>query len=79
MSDKRGMRKWGGERRKEGGKEREKESEQVKISESVLVSILNIELNPMDRGAWQAAVHGVTRVRHYFESKLPPEGHMPNS
>ena len=23
--------------------------------------------NPMDRGAWQATVHGVARVRHNFE------------
>ena len=29
--------------------------------------------NPMDRGAWQAAVHGVARVAHDFETKpLPP-------
>ena len=27
--------------------------------------------NPMDRGAWQAAVHGVTRVRHDLATKLP--------
>ena len=42
-----------------GGEEREKDSEQVRISESVLVSILNIEQNPVDRGAWQAAVVGM--------------------
>ena len=35
MSDKCGMKTWGGDRRKEGGKEREKESKQVRISESV--------------------------------------------
>ena len=28
--------------------------------------------NPMDRGAWQAAVHGVTRVRHDLATKPPP-------
>ena len=27
--------------------------------------------NPMDRGAWQATVHGVTRVRHDLVSKPP--------
>ena len=32
--------------------------------------------NPMDRGAWQATVHGVTRVRHDLATKLPPEVHM---
>ena len=26
--------------------------------------------NPMDRGAWQAAVHGVTRVRQDLVTKL---------
>ena len=25
--------------------------------------------NPMDRGAWQAAVHGVARVRHNLVTK----------
>ena len=25
--------------------------------------------NPMDRGAWQAAVHGVTKVRHDLATK----------
>jgi len=25
--------------------------------------------NPMDRGAWQATVHGVTRVRHNLATK----------
>ena len=25
--------------------------------------------NPMDRGSWQATVHGVTRVRHDLETK----------
>ena len=28
--------------------------------------------NPMDRGAWQATVHGVVRVRHDLVTKLPP-------
>ena len=29
--------------------------------------------NPMDRGAWRATVHGVTRVGHDLETKpLPP-------
>ena len=27
--------------------------------------------NPMDRGAWQATVHGVTRVRHNLATKPP--------
>jgi len=27
--------------------------------------------NPMDRGAWQAAVHGVTRVGHNLAMKPP--------
>ena len=27
--------------------------------------------NPMDRGAWQATVHGVTRVGHDLATKLP--------
>ena len=28
--------------------------------------------NPMDRGAWRATVHGVTRVGHDLETKPPP-------
>ena len=28
--------------------------------------------NPMDRGAWQATVHGVARVRHDLAIKPPP-------
>ena len=28
--------------------------------------------NPMDRGAWQATVHGVTRIRHNLLTKPPP-------
>ena len=28
--------------------------------------------NPMDGGAWQAIIHGVTRVRHDLASKPPP-------
>ena len=31
--------------------------------------------NPMDRGAWQATVHGVTRVRHDLVTKSPPPWH----
>ena len=34
-------------------------------------SILALE-NPMDRGVWQATVHGVTRVRHDLVTKPPP-------
>ena len=30
--------------------------------------------NPMDRGAWQATVHGVTRIGHDLVTKLPPPG-----
>ena len=28
--------------------------------------------NPMDRGAWQAIVRGVARVRHNLVTKQPP-------
>ena len=28
--------------------------------------------NPMDRGAWQATVHGVTRIRHNLATKPLP-------
>ena len=28
--------------------------------------------NPMDRGAWQATVHGVPRVTHDLVTKPPP-------
>ena len=28
--------------------------------------------NPMDRGTWQATVHGITRVRHDLVTKPPP-------
>ena len=28
--------------------------------------------NPMDRGAWQATVHGVTRVEQDLATKPPP-------
>ena len=28
--------------------------------------------NPMDRGAWQATVHGVARVGHNLVTKPPP-------
>ena len=30
--------------------------------------------NPMDRGAWQATVHGVTRDGHNLVTKPPPPG-----
>ena len=33
--------------------------------------------NPMNRGAWQATVHGVTRVGQNLEIK-PPQGALPN-
>ena len=29
--------------------------------------------DPIDRGAWQATVHGVTRVRHDLVNKPPPQ------
>ena len=29
--------------------------------------------NAMDRGAWQATVHGVTRVGHDLVTKPPPQ------
>ena len=38
--------------------------------EMVTHSILCLE-NPTDRGAWQAAVHGVKRVRHDLTTKPP--------
>ena len=28
--------------------------------------------NPMDRGAWRATVHGVTRLGHDLATKPPP-------
>ena len=28
--------------------------------------------NPIDRGAWQAVVHGVARVGHDLATELPP-------
>ena len=30
--------------------------------------------NPMDRRAWQATVHGVTRAGHDLATKPPPRG-----
>ena len=30
--------------------------------------------DPMERGAWQAAVHEVARIRHDFVTKLPSGG-----
>ena len=32
--------------------------------------------NPMERGAWQATVHGVARVRHDLTTTPPPHGHV---
>ena len=32
--------------------------------------------NPIDRGAWQATVHGITRVRHDLATKPPPPFRM---
>ena len=32
--------------------------------------------NPMDRGAWQATVHGVARVRRDLATKPPPQPTM---
>ena len=32
--------------------------------------------NPMDRGAWWATVHGVTRVRRNLATKPPPSGEI---
>ena len=29
--------------------------------------------NPVDRGAWQATVHGVTRVEHDLVTQPPPK------
>ena len=29
----------------------------------------------MDRGAWQATVHGVARVGHHLATELPPAMH----
>ena len=31
--------------------------------------------NPMDRGAWQATEHGITRVGHDLVTKPPPITH----
>ena len=28
--------------------------------------------NPMDRGTWQATVHGITEVRHDLATRPPP-------
>ena len=28
--------------------------------------------NPIDRGVWRATVHGVNRIGHNLETKLPP-------
>ena len=32
--------------------------------------------NPMDRGTWQASVHGVARVGHDSVTKPPPTTHL---
>ena len=34
--------------------------------------------NPMDRGVWQATVHGVARVRHDLATKPPPCSDWPS-
>ena len=34
-------------------------------------------LNPMDRGTWQATVHGVARVRYNLVTKAPPPFEIP--
>ena len=34
--------------------------------------------NPMDKGAWQAAVHGVARVGHDLATKPPPPPNKSN-
>ena len=31
--------------------------------------------NPMERGAWQATVHGVARAGHHLATELPPPTH----
>ena len=36
------------------------------------LNIANCLEKPMDRGAWQATVHGLTRVRHDLVTKPPP-------
>ena len=36
-------------------------------------SILPWSIYLMDRGAWRAIVHGVTRIRHELVTKLPLE------
>ena len=38
----------------------------------LLESHCEYNLNPMDRGAWQALVHGITRVGHDLATKPPP-------
>ena len=48
---------------------------------SLLLSIFlkkmkTLTRNPMDRGAWQATVHGVTRVRHDLVTKPPKKNQM---
>ena len=30
----------------------------------------------MDRGAWRATVHGITRVRHHLVTKSPPSHYI---
>ena len=36
------------------------------------VPIVKAMENPMDRGAWQATVHGISRSGHDFAIKPPP-------
>ena len=46
----------------------------VKETQEMWVQVLSQEdsclKNPMDRGAWQAMVHGLQRVRHDWKTKL---------
>ena len=38
-------------------------------------STLSCLENSMDRGAWQATVHGIARVGHNLATKSPPPSH----
>ena len=40
--------------------------------EKEMTTHFSIFENPMDRGTWQATVHGVARVRHDLATKPPP-------
>ena len=48
---------------------KEKSARHISENEPIVHSCLE---NPMDRGAWQAAVQGVTRVGHDLVTKPPP-------